>query len=136
MKRGKDTEYIDSGNSVFNDKKEKRRWSFGKDKSGRDFDSPSPGRILVPQSGMLRPYVAKSEKEHNKLGIGVGCAVPKSAAGNAEEAAAVVRPMKKGRGGLVHGGRENLAALQIQAVFRGFLVIASVLLFKFYKDHP
>ncbi|KDP40852.1 hypothetical protein JCGZ_24851 [Jatropha curcas] len=111
----------DSSSSVSNDKKEKRRWSFGK--PGRD-------SYVIPQipemkdAAWLRSYLGESEREQNKHAIAVAAApaaAADAAVAAAQAAVAVVRLTSHGRGTLFGGGREKWAAIKVQTVFRGYL---------------
>ncbi|KAL5705952.1 IQ-domain [Ranunculus cassubicifolius] len=113
----KDKEHTD--NSSNTDRKDKKRWSFGK--SGRD--SGDVGQIQgtnIPpaEAAWLRSYYTETEIEQNKHAIAVAAA---------QAAVAVVRLTSHGRGTMFGGGRERWAAAKIQIVFRGYLVSGVVL---------
>ncbi|KAL3618264.1 Protein of unknown function (DUF4005) [Castilleja foliolosa] len=117
MKKDKENVNI---NSNSDEKKEKKRWSFMK--PGKE----SGPLIQIPADGSdwMRSYMGDSEKEQNKHAIAVAAAT--AAAADAAVAAAqaaveVVRLTSQGRGGFLTDGRERLAAVKIQTVFRGYL---------------
>lgn len=117
----KDKENVDL-NSNYSDKKEKKRWSFAK--SGKDSDQV-PASIPAGESTWMRSYIADSEKEQNKHAIAVAAATAAAAdaaVAAAHAAVAVVRLTSQGKGALFTGGRDKMAAVKIQTVFRGFLV--------------
>uniref|UniRef100_A0A5B6YLU9 DUF4005 domain-containing protein n=1 Tax=Davidia involucrata TaxID=16924 RepID=A0A5B6YLU9_DAVIN len=118
----KERENLENSNS--GDRKEKKRWSFGK--SGRDsgFVGQIPSNIRLSDASWLRSYIAETEKEQSKHAIAVAAATAAAAdaaVAAAQAAVAVVRLTSNGRGTLFGGGRERWAALKIQAVFRGYL---------------
>ncbi|KAL2462609.1 IQ-domain 26 [Forsythia ovata] len=115
----KDKENVEN-NSNYVEKKEKKRWSFGK--SGGL--SQIPVNIPVTDSGWMRSYIAETEKEQNEHAIAVAAATAAAAdaaVAAAQAAVAVVRLTSQGRGGLFNGGRERWAAIKIQSIFRGYL---------------
>ncbi|XP_065865502.1 protein IQ-domain 26-like [Euphorbia lathyris] len=107
--------------SISSEKKEKKRWSFGK----------SPQNHSVKDGDWLRSYLAHTETEQNKHAIAVAAATAAAAdaaVAAAQAAVAVVRLTSHGRGALYGGGgrekdkeKEKLAATKIQTVFRGYL---------------
>ncbi|CAK9159359.1 unnamed protein product [Ilex paraguariensis] len=122
----KDKENVE--NSNIGDKKEKKRWSFGK--SGKDskvmgqIPMNTPANIPVPDSAWMRSYITETEKEQSKHAIAVAAATAAAAdaaVAAAQAAVAVVRLTSQGRGALFVGGRERWAAVKIQNVFRGYL---------------
>ncbi|XP_059640887.1 protein IQ-domain 26-like [Cornus florida] len=119
----KEKERVD--NSSSGDRKEKKRWSFGK--SGRDSGVVGQIPFSVPaatDSAWLRSYLSETEKEQNKHAIAVAAATAAAAdaaVAAAQAAVAVVRLTSHGRGTLFGGGRERWAAAKIQTVFRGYL---------------
>ncbi|KAL8458393.1 hypothetical protein ACS0TY_036057 [Phlomoides rotata] len=116
----KDKENVDL-NSNYGEKKEKKRWSFGK--PGKDSDQ-IPVNIPATDSTWMRSYIADSEKEQNKHAIAVAAATAAAAdaaVAAAQAAVAVVRLTSQGKGAMFTGGREKKAAVKIQTVFRGFL---------------
>lgn len=122
----KDKEQLE--NSTVGDRKEKRRWSFakaGRESSGVGQTTANfPANISV-DTAWLRSYISETEKEQNKHAIAVAAATAAAAdaaVAAAQAAVAVVRLTSHGRGTLFGGGRERLAAIKIQAVFRGYLV--------------
>ncbi|KAA8541734.1 hypothetical protein F0562_022886 [Nyssa sinensis] len=121
----KEKERTENSNSC--DRKEKKRWSFGK--SARDsgvvgqIPLNMPANIPLRDSAWLRSYISETEKEQNKHAIAVAAATAAAAdaaVAAAEAAVAVVRLTSHGRGTLF-GARERWAAVKIQAVFRGYL---------------
>ncbi|KAK6153617.1 hypothetical protein DH2020_013256 [Rehmannia glutinosa] len=115
----KDKENVDK-NSNFVEKKEKQRWSFVK--SGKESEPLS--QIQSDGSAWLRSFIADSEEEQNKHAIAVAAATAAAAdaaVAAAQAAVAVVRLTSQGRGALFTDGRERLAAVNIQTVFRGYL---------------
>ncbi|KAF5741647.1 hypothetical protein HS088_TW10G00651 [Tripterygium wilfordii] len=124
IKKEKEKDNFDSSSSVSSDKKERKRWSFGKSgsSSGRDW-------TVIPQkqardAAWIRSYTSETEKEQNKHAIAVAAATAAAAdaaVAAAQAAVAVVRLTSQGRGSLFGGGRERWAALKIQTIFRGFL---------------
>lgn len=120
----KDKENVDI-NSNCGEKREKKRWSFAK--SGKDSGALNqiPENIPVADKAWLRSYICDTEKDQNKHAIAVAAATAAAAdaaVAAAQAAVAVVRLTSQGKGGLFIGGREKLAAVKIQTVFRGFLV--------------
>ncbi|KAK9280864.1 hypothetical protein L1049_003755 [Liquidambar formosana] len=124
MKKEKD-QHVENSNSTKGDKKDKKRWSFGK--SGRDYSGgvgQIPVNIPVSDAAWLRSYFSQTEKEQNKHAIAVAAATAAAAdaaVAAAQAAVAVVRLTSNGRGTLFGGGRERWAAARIQTFFRGYL---------------
>ncbi|KAF5739186.1 hypothetical protein HS088_TW12G00387 [Tripterygium wilfordii] len=125
MKKEKERQNFDTSSSVCStDKKDRKRWSFGKSGSSSGRDSAvipqNPGR----DAAWIRSYISETEKEQNKHAIAVAAATAAAAdaaVAAAQAAAAVVRLTSRGRGTLIGGGKERWAALTIQTLFRGFL---------------
>lgn len=124
----KEKTHVENSGPLAGDRKEKKRWSFGK--SPRDSSTVGhspvsiPGNIPVADSAWLRSYIADSENEQNKHAIAVAAATAAAAdaaVAAAQAAVAVVRLTSQGRGTLFSGGREKWAAVKIQTVFRGCL---------------
>ncbi|KAL5728984.1 IQ-domain [Ranunculus cassubicifolius] len=122
----KEKEHTD--NSSNTDRKDKKRWSFGK--SGRDsgdvgqIQGTTPANIPPAEAAWLRSYYTETEKEQNKHAIAVAAATAAAAdaaVAAAQAAVAVVRLTSHGRGTMFGGGRERWAAAKIQTVFRGYL---------------
>ncbi|KAM7476015.1 hypothetical protein LguiB_023258 [Lonicera macranthoides] len=114
----KDKENVDHSN--FGDRREKKRWSFGK--SGKD--SGVMPQIPSNDKAWLRSYLSETENEQNKHAIAVAAATAAAAdaaVAAAQAAVAVVRLTSQGRGTMFCGGRERFAAVKIQSVFRGYL---------------
>ncbi|XP_057773174.1 protein IQ-domain 26-like [Salvia miltiorrhiza] len=122
MKKDKDN--VESNSNCGDNKREKKRWSFAK--SGKDSGgfNQIPVDIPAADSAWLRSYIGGTDKEQNKHAIAVAAATAAAAdaaVAAAQAAVAVVRLTSQGKGGLYTGGRERLAAVKIQTVFRGFL---------------
>ncbi|KAK6944902.1 IQ motif, EF-hand binding site, partial [Dillenia turbinata] len=112
-------------------KNEKKRWSFGH--SNRDSfvlsSSQNPESTPLTTSGTDwtdRSYhtATESEKEQHKHAIAVAAATAAAAdaaVAAAQAAVAVVRLTSHGIDSMFGNGREKLAAVKIQTVFRGFL---------------
>ncbi|WCJ40882.1 IQ-domain 26 [Euphorbia peplus] len=116
----------DASSSISSEKKEKKRWSFGKSLK----DNNNTTLMVIPQDhsvkdgDWLRSYIAQTETEQNKHAIAVAAATAAAAdaaVAAAQAAVAVVRLTSHGRGTLFCGGRENFAAVKIQTFFRGYL---------------
>ncbi|KAL1538297.1 Protein of unknown function (DUF4005) [Salvia divinorum] len=103
------------------DRREKKRWSFAK--SGKDSGEfkQTPVDIPAADSAWLRSYIGGTENKHAIAVAAATSAAADAAVASAQAAAAVVRLTSQGNGGLYTGGRERLAAVKIQTVFRGFL---------------
>lgn len=149
MKKEKDHQRLNIENSssgllVSDNKKEKKRWSFTKS-GGKDSSSSSCSDLglgsnnngqpkFMPQdSSWYRSYnnMSETEKEQNKHAIAVAAATAAAAdaaVAAAQAAVAVVRLTSHGRGTLFSGSREKWAAVKIQTVFRGYLVIIIITL--------
>ncbi|KAL6563278.1 Protein of unknown function (DUF4005) [Orobanche hederae] len=107
-------------NSNCGEKKDKKMWGFVKSRK----ESGRLDRIPADGSDWLRSFIADSEKEQNRHAIAVAAATAAAAdaaVAAAHAAVAVVRLTSQGRGGLFQDGRERLAAVRIQTVFRGYL---------------
>lgn len=107
----------------------KKRFSFAK--SGKE----SGGSEKIPARDMawITTYMNDSEREQNKHAIAVAAATAAAAdaaVAAAQAAVAVVRLTSKGNNDMAfHGGKEKWAAVKIQTVFRGYLVISLHFLF-------
>ncbi|GLT65922.1 hypothetical protein SLA2020_383220 [Shorea laevis] len=120
----KEKEQRENPKSIYNDKKEKKRWSFAKTGKDGNVLSQIPVNIPVTDAAWFRSYFAQSEKEQNKHAIAVAAATAAAAdaaVAAAQAAAAVVRLTSNGRGTFFSGGCERWGATKIQAVFRGYL---------------
>ncbi|KAB1218493.1 Protein IQ-DOMAIN 31 [Morella rubra] len=124
----KEKTHVENSGSLAGERREKKRWSFGKSlkESSTVAQSPVdiPGNKSVSNAAWLRSYLAESEKEQNKHAIAVAAATAAAAdaaVAAAQAAVAVVRLTSQGRGSLFGGGRERWAAVKIQTVFRGCL---------------
>ncbi|KAA8540344.1 hypothetical protein F0562_024737 [Nyssa sinensis] len=122
----KEREHHENSNS--GDRKEKKRWSYGK--PGRDsavvgqIPLNIPANTPLSNAAWLRSYISETEKEQNQHAIAVAAATAAAAdaaVAAAQAAVAVVRLTSNGRGTLFGGGRERWAAVKIQTVFRGYL---------------
>lgn len=117
---GEDSNSVNGGG----DKKDKKRWSFGK--SGRGYSSQIPP-VIIPannanDSAWLRSYISETEQNKHAIAVAAATAAAADAAVAAAQAAvAVVRLTSHGRGTLFNGGRERWAAMKIQTVFKGYL---------------
>lgn len=131
MKKDKDRASSSSSVSGAEEKLEKRRWSIGKS-SAKDSD---PTNIPSPRvdSAWLRSYIAETDHEQSKHAIAVAAATAAAAdaaVAAAQAAVAVVRLTSQGRGAFTTRfctGDDRWAAVKIQTVFRGFLVIICAL---------
>lgn len=122
----KDKENLDNMSNS-SEKRDKKRWSFGKSskESIGAGENPVnfPGGMPAVDTNWLRSYISENEKELSKHTIAVAAATAADAAVAAAQAAvAVVRLTSHGRGAMFTGGREKWAAVKIQTVFRGYLV--------------
>lgn len=124
----KEKNHVENSGPIAGNKKEKKRWSFGK--SVKDFSAVVQSPVSIPanmpatDAAWLRSYIAESEKEQNKHAIAVAAATAAAAdaaVAAAQAAVAVVRLTSHGRGTMFGGGRERWASVKIQSVFRGYL---------------
>ncbi|PKA46821.1 Protein IQ-domain 14 [Apostasia shenzhenica] len=102
-------------------RREKKRWSF---KSGRDSFQQIPATKQQDSDDWLRSLYSETEKQQSKHAIAVAAATAAAAdaaVAAAQAAMAVVRLTSQGRGVMLAGGHERLAAVKIQTVFRGYL---------------
>ncbi|KAI3786117.1 hypothetical protein L1987_45246 [Smallanthus sonchifolius] len=112
----KDKENVNNFNS--GDRKDKKRWSFGK---------PLKESLPAPptDAAWLRSYMSEAEKEQNKHAIAVAAATAAAAdaaVAAAQAAVAVVRLTNQRRTMPPYScGREITAAVKIQTVFRSHL---------------
>lgn len=125
----KEKNLVENSGPISGEKKEKKRWSFGKSvKDSRTVgQSPVSNAANMPatDAAWLRSYIAETEKEQNKHAIAVAAATAAAAdaaVAAAQAAVAVVRLTSHGRGTMFGGGRERWGAVKIQTVFRGYLV--------------
>ncbi|KAJ0075107.1 hypothetical protein Patl1_33959 [Pistacia atlantica] len=133
MKKEKEKDHLensfsDSNSSFSDNRKEKKRFSFGKSLKDTSVNSQIPGNIAanIPARDMdwLRSYIADSESDQNKHAIAVAAATAAAAdaaVAAAQAAVAVVRLTSNGNRALSGGGKEKWAAVKIQTVFRGYL---------------
>ncbi|CAI9767165.1 unnamed protein product [Fraxinus pennsylvanica] len=112
----KDKENVEN-NSNYAEKRDKKRWSFGK--SGKE--SGGLSQIPVTNSGWTRSFIAENQNERAIAVAAATAAAADAAVAAAQAAAVVVRLTSQSRGGLFNGGRERWAAIKIQSVFRGYL---------------
>lgn len=115
----KDKENVNNFNS--GDRKDKKRWSFGKPLKESQQQQPSS-----TDNVWLRSYMSETEQEQNKHAIAVAAATAAAAdaaVAAAQAAVAVVRLTNQRRTTTsFNSGRETLAAIKIQKVFRSHLV--------------
>lgn len=126
MKKDKDI----ADNNGLNDKKGKKKWNSAK--SGNDSRAASRSPVINQANNSV--WLRSSDKEQNKHAIAVAAATAAAAdaaVAAAQAAAEVVRLTSQGRKNVYGGGRERLAALKIQSVFRGYLVSKMLLNLKF-----
>ncbi|XP_055830169.1 protein IQ-domain 26-like [Solanum dulcamara] len=123
----KDKENVDNMSNS-SEKRDKKRWSFGKSskESIGAGENPVnfPGDVPAVDTNWLRSYISENEKEQSKHAIAVAAATAAAAdaaVAAAQAAVAVVRLTSQGRGAMFTGGREKWAAAKIQTVFRGYL---------------
>ncbi|KAL8230337.1 hypothetical protein R6Q57_001558 [Mikania cordata] len=112
----KDKENVNNMNS--GDRKDKKRWSFGKPL--KESQAPAP----PSDTAWLRSYMSDAEKEQNKHAIAVAAATAAAAdaaVAAAQAAVAVVRLTNQRRAKPYTSGREIVAAVKIQTVFRSHL---------------
>jgi len=86
-----------------------------------------PPNISPAEAAWLQSFYSETEKEQNKHAIAVAAATAAAAdaaVAAAQAAVAVVRLTSHGNGRdtMFGGGRERLAVVKIQTVFRGYLV--------------
>lgn len=115
----KDKENSNSGN-----RKDKKWYAFGNSAGLCNNPGTIPPNISAAEANWLKSYYTESEKEQNKHAIAVAAAsaaAADAAVAAAQAAVAVVRLTSHGRGTMFGGGRERLASVKIQAVFRGYL---------------
>lgn len=134
MKKEKEKDHLensfsDSNSSFSDNRKEKKRFSFGKSLKDTSVNSQIPVNVAanIPARDMawLRSYIADSESDQNKHAIAVAAATAAAAdaaVAAAQAAVAVVRLTSNGNRALLGGGKEKWAAVKIQSVFRGYLV--------------
>lgn len=135
----KEKAHVENSSQLTGDRREKKRWSFGKSLRDSSAVAQSPantsGKMPATDAAWLRSYITQSEKEQNKHAIAVAAATAAAAdaaVAAAQAAVAVVRLTSQGRGTLFAGGRERWAAVKIQTVFRGCLVSRSPILSIFF----
>ncbi|KAK1434154.1 hypothetical protein QVD17_11072 [Tagetes erecta] len=113
----KDKENVNNFNS--GDRKDKKRWSFAKPLKEQQ---PTPSST---DTVWLRSYMSETEQEQNKHAIAVAAATAAAAdaaVAAAQAAVAVVRLTNQRRTTTpFNSGRETLAAVKIQKVFRSHL---------------
>lgn len=132
MKKEKVDHHADSSNATPPSvRKEKKRWSFGKSIKATSavghVSANLPPNIHPSDAAWLRSYLAESENEQNKHAIAVAAATAAAAdaaVAAAQAAVAVVRLTSHGTG-LMYEKRDGWAAVKIQTVFRGYLVMCA-----------
>lgn len=120
-------------NSHLNDFRDKKgTWSsssFGRDSNSDELcHNPStiPPNLSAAEAAWLRSYYTDAETEQNKHAIAVAAATAAAAdaaVAAAQAAVAVVRLTSHGRGSMLGASHEKMAAIKIQTVFRGYLVV-------------
>ncbi|XP_060219014.1 protein IQ-domain 26-like [Lycium barbarum] len=119
----KEKENVDNMSNS-SEKRDKKRWSFGKSSKDSTGRVNFPGSNTEVDSNWLRPYMSENEKEQSKHAIAVAAATAAAAdaaVAAAQAAVAVVRLTSQGRGTMFNCEREKWAASKIQTVFRGYL---------------
>ncbi|KAI7734331.1 hypothetical protein M8C21_017036 [Ambrosia artemisiifolia] len=114
----KDKENVNHLNNS-SDRKEKKRWSFGK-----PLKESHPQAAASANAAWLSSYMSETEKEQTKHAIAVAAATAAAAdaaVAAAQAAVAVVRLTNQRRATPYNCGRETLAAVKIQTVFRSHL---------------
>ncbi|XP_008795507.2 protein IQ-DOMAIN 14-like [Phoenix dactylifera] len=119
--RKKDTKDAkDAAGTSDGERKEKRRWSFGKfgrGSSEREARNPVP----AAEPGWMRSFYAEREEQNmHAIAVAVATTAAASAAVTAAQAA-VERLQSQGKGTLFNGVIERWAAVKIQTAFRGYL---------------
>ncbi|URD93315.1 IQ calmodulin-binding motif family protein [Musa troglodytarum] len=97
------------------DRREKKRWSFGKPAkdAGEVVLGQNASTAAAVEAAWFRSFYAESDKEQSKHAIAVAAATA---------AVAVVRLTTRGAGAALDSGRERyMAAVKIQTSFRGYL---------------
>lgn len=105
--------------------------------SGRKCNNNARLSSFVDEAAWLRNFYSETEKEQNKQAIAVAAATAAAAdvaVAAAQAAVAVVRLTSHERGTMFGGGSESLAALKIQATFRGYLVTFNYFIFLFFNE--
>ncbi|WOL02043.1 hypothetical protein Cni_G10762 [Canna indica] len=127
-KEKKELKDYPGGHVGIDDRREKKRWSFGK--SAKDPAEAVLGRnastAAAVEAAWFRSFYAESEKEQSKHAIAVAAATAAAAdaaVAAAQAAVTVVRLTSQGRGGGLFLSARDLepAAVMIQKAFRGFL---------------
>ncbi|RWW30282.1 hypothetical protein GW17_00005143 [Ensete ventricosum] len=113
------------------DRREKKRWSFGKPAkdAGEVVLGQNASTAAAVEAAWFRSFYAESDKEQSKHAIAVAAATAAAAdaaVAAAHAAVAVVRLTTRGTGAALDSGRERwyaaAAAVKIQTSFRGYLV--------------
>lgn len=118
--------------SLFGTKKSKERHS---QVSGDDSDKAGDCNLPTRDPVWLRTFLTDTEKEQNKHTVAVATAkatAAEAAVSTAKAAAAAVKLTGEGRVGDIVTREERLAAVHIQKVFRGSLVISTSLKMFFF----
>ncbi|RWW67779.1 hypothetical protein BHE74_00024754 [Ensete ventricosum] len=112
------------------DRREKKRWSFGKPAkdAGVVVLGQNASTAAAVEAAWFRSFYAESDKEQSKHAIAVAAATAAAAdaaVAAAHAAVAVVRLTTRGTGAALDSGRERwyaaAAAVKIQTSFRGYL---------------
>ncbi|KAJ8493901.1 hypothetical protein OPV22_015622 [Ensete ventricosum] len=112
------------------DRREKKRWSFGKPAkdAGEVVLGQNASTAAAVEAAWFRSFYAESDKEQSKHAIAVAAATAAAAdaaVAAAHAAVAVVRLTTRGTGAALDSGRERwyaaAAAVKIQTSFRGYL---------------
>ncbi|CAL9115113.1 protein IQ-domain 26-like [Musa acuminata AAA Group] len=109
------------------DRREKKRWSFGKPArdAGEVVLGQNASTAAAVEAAWFRSFYAESDKEQSKHAIAVAAATAAAAdaaVAAAQAAVAVVRLTTRGTGAALDSCRERyMAAVKIQTSFRGYL---------------
>lgn len=107
--------------SVFQQKREKRRWLFRKSSTTLDQQTPPPSTppLTKPATPTATPSAVTDEQRHAIALAVASAATAEAAVATAQAAAEVVRLTRPSTTAFV---REHYAAIVIQTAFRGYLV--------------
>ncbi|KAG1367833.1 putative protein IQ-DOMAIN 14-like [Cocos nucifera] len=108
-----------AGNSV-GERKEKRRWSFGKPGKGSS-EGEAQNTVPAAEPAWMRSFYAESKEQNmHAIAMAVATTAAASAAVTAAQAA-VERLQSQRKGTMFNGVIERWAAIKIQTAFRGYL---------------